>query len=480
MSTADWYLVQAIASGLPFYTAPDADANTTILRHVTTETMPFLIYDDKPIVVPAVGIPSAAALMTSLRRMSEFLQDQDGYVRGYIRACTIAFGKVQVEGAANAQSKRYFTAGFETSTACLPNPGGYNPLWQLLKLAPSSKASADYEQCWQAMTSFDGGDYLRCGVVTAALYSLGVSAVFHSINISGRELNAWANGTPSVSTNLLENLFTKPNDVVTIPLNLAAAGFAQQVTKSVLSPDCFTAINFCRNWVGQAALNDNTGWRQSFGLKIPYIYEPLSLQWILQKWPSLYGYSGIGPQVNLGVELIMSEVNEGNQFSIWQGDSKYLEVAASSRPYLYIPYGMLLCNTILQDLRVDAMPPFAFTPIYKSGGERAAYGPQLVNDVALQPEFYAQIFSIKVGALTYDHARGCVLGPVWLREQLPDQVWEFLTRQSDWKAAYAGFMGGPKPERIVSRYSIGMVSDLIVGGASRSAGRRGAPEEEEN
>lgn len=480
MSEADWFLVQALAAGLPYFNGPEADANHTIFRHITSSSQYFLIYDDKPIEQPAAGVPTAAAVIASIHRLSELTQDQNGMLRGYLRASTIAFGKLRTEGAAGAEERRFFTAGLETGQTRLPTPGGYNLLWQLLKIGPTPIPSGQLSRDLLALSSMDIGEHLRVGVISAALFGLGVSAALHSINISGRELNAWASATPCVSTNILNDLFRKDESMDTIPLYLAAVGFSQQATKCILSADAFHTNNFCGSWVGMAALNDNTGWRGAFGLHIPYIFEPMSLQWIIQKWPSIYGYSGIGPEVNLGPELIMSENADGNQFNFWQGDSKYLEIAAGPRPYIYIPYAGFLANIICQDQRLAQMPAFAYTPIYKSGGSRAALGPILIDDAAIRPPFYPDISTIKVGMITYDYARGCVLGPVWPRDRIDDRVWEFLTRTTNWKASFAGFLGGPRPERIVTPYAIGMASDLVVGGSSGAVRRPEAAEEEGN
>nr|UUV42476.1 MAG: RNA dependent RNA polymerase [Hameenlinna totivirus 3] len=465
MTAQDYSLIGAIGTGAPFFTGPPGDEQVPILRRVISPQIRFFVFDTQDFAVPAPAVLAAGQALASLRRLASMLNEEDAFVRGYIRACSIAFGKISGEGANRAAAVRWFTAGLETEQTELPRPGGYNPIWSLLKLGPSKTLAQTLSNDYVAMSSLDMGDYLRTGVVAAGLYSLGVSAVFHSMNLTGRELNGWANGTANLSSNILRDLFQVHPDMPSTTLNLAACSYVQQATKCVLSPEPFRTNSFCFDWTDQNPLVPATGWQAGWGVKIPYIYEPLSMQWIVDRWCSLYGFSNASPEISLGAEIVISDNANNNMVALWQGEKKYLEFAAGPAPYFHIAYSGLLANAIFQQRRFNALPGFVWTPIYRSSNAKASYG-QIINDPALQPTWYPDIFTMKVGSqVTYDYERGAVMGPVWPRRQLLPSNWEFLIRTENITAKYAGFVGSVRTPNLSTAFSTFRVSDLVIGGA---------------
>lgn len=276
---------------------PAGGNNELLLARFRFPTARFVLWRAGVIALPVV-IPAqtGAALFGQVNALATYLNCGDAAARGFTAASTIVNGLLYNEQT-NAPvppiepqfANRYFTAGLETGIVLLPAPQGSNFLWRILGLGAVHPDNDFFGEEWRSLSGMTANQGRHVGAATAVIYSLGVSAVLHSMNITGRELNHWQAQHDNPVKCILNGMMATEMRNEGNLLALFSCELSGMVTDMWISPDCFRAPR----WSGGEHNLPCNGlfslWGGAWPIAIPYVINPLHITWALTSWLDLWG-----------------------------------------------------------------------------------------------------------------------------------------------------------------------------------------------
>lgn len=157
----------------------------------------FVIWDNRPIPVRgAVLVLTSQEIKFTAENIAKTLDKRDEAVQGYVLAQTLLTGVTFGEPVIKQQGHkilRYITCGLETDMHLLPRPKGVNVLWTMLHVVKRTVNELPlFEAEFNRLASLSVHRRMCVGTVVAAMYRLGISAAFHSVNLTGRDITVWA------------------------------------------------------------------------------------------------------------------------------------------------------------------------------------------------------------------------------------------------------------------------------------------------
>lgn len=441
LSATDWQVIIALATGLPAFIRPANANQRTIASTFTSPPIQFLIYDDRPVVVPAAVAITAAQFLASLTRLATVLRAETCFVKGFIAASTYLCGVIAQHnlqppaGAAVVpapQLEQFFiTSGMEVRSIQLPRVTGSNFLWDVLGLVEDRLGKADWlalEDEWRALTGCDLDEYLAIQGGVAALYTTGVSTTLHQWNLSGRCLSAYTTivaGLPQAPVvPFLQYLFLARQKGEFMPLAKVACNMVGQFSAITIYSKSLQAANWCATGRDLNPPHEDTYWNAQWGRNIPYILNPLAIARFLVTVPATFGLSMPPMASDFQSAYVFTGPVDDVYFSAGLGDGEYNIRICSEAPFAHVPYGALAINFIHQHRRLPAAHVISFRQLVKASARRFDTVPEWLEGPQVQPDYHADLHHIAIGTMpTYDWFTQRVLVPHIRRINMAAHEW---------------------------------------------------------
>lgn len=441
LDPANMSFMRLMAQGAGYLQWPADHKYVPLLNSFDLPHVEFMTYGSEEIPEFPAPIPLTSALVLScLRQFAQHHHDKASMVRGFNMASMICNGRLHFEeavhggggcpAAAGGGHWRYFQATFETGACQLPRPVATNFLWSLIDLRGTAKQSPDFDAEHHLLCTQSAARLQLIGTLISAVYSLGVSALFHYYNIVGRELNIWA-GLPGCrdGAHQLQDYLDDVHNANVIGLRSVAQVFALQCTRFVFDPSSFCGAGSCfgagpNRFDGLAA---DTLWSGPWRYRVPYIWDPFALCPVLRGFCNLWGYMG-SPGAQCIVRAVVLSSRHGDDddddddadydaIDVAKADARYKEAARSATGNVYIDFGVLFLNALRQRTRNTAVWPIEY------GGYT---NPLPIIDA--EPDFVPVIdralYGYEIGTLlSYSYRRDMVLAACIRADALPPDVW---------------------------------------------------------
>lgn len=411
LSDEDINVLQLIAAGPQALNGVPGGPNSVIGSIVTPPILWSLLCEGAFVVPPMVDSTSLQILST-INKLGSVLCATTSQLKGFMRASTIVNGSVRPCGPLAARLYRYYTSTIEFNSVTLPTPRAHNFMWHLLGIEPARMDAPYFNEDVTQLRSLEPLVLDKTMIGVAGLMSIGVSSVFQTLNITGRELNSLgaAGGAVAQAANLIRSLICKGSGDRASILRLAC-GLIGQISTIVINPSTVLSPTWANQAIGVQAWAANEAWQGAFGLTIPYLVDPLCMAWLFDKWSHLWGVSAAGPSFDFHEELQTLGAPPDNGWYAEMGCDDYFERVKSTRPFSYIAYGSAAMTLQRQHLTANALNWDVTFSLYVKSGQRWR---QLGVDAAaaLQPQWDFDLQRMIPGTmLTFDWVRMAVLAP---------------------------------------------------------------------
>lgn len=318
-------------------------------------------------------------------------------------------------------------------------------MWDIMGVRPKYVVNPYFSEEWDTITKLSIRDRIYVGALATALYSMGVSAFLHNFNLTGREIRYWASPSDTM-TNLsftfTNELFYRLEGHTITGINAMAVNTVSQVTDMSINYKCFLGDAFCNSRSGLQNLTHLSAWQGAWGMNIPYIVRPESLQYLLKAWLSIWAISAPGASFDFKAEMFTSSDigTRGLYFS--KGESKYLLPWSHNRNMDHIPYGQLAINLLRQHFRFETEWIITYHAITPSTGQTTYEDNTAIEGNQYQPVYEEQVYQTIPGTIiTYDWERNCKLAPILLRRNVEDHEWrQILSSLSVTNSEWAGYI----------------------------------------
>lgn len=367
---------------------------------------------------------NAHQMQTFLHNIARTAGRQDELAKGFVRACCMSIVKVKrVKKDMKSKPTSFLVNSMSEVTGTnMPGFAGDNWIWQVLNLfAPVPEATAFLPEV-QSISNLLNREMRYTSLSIAATISLGYAHVFQTFNLTGTNLShCYRNDAAGRARDIVMNLsvVTAQNGIPNI--SRAACNWVAHASEMVVSQDAFVSAR----WSGQAltlALEDPIHtWRHLAPETIFYLIQPTAAMCVGLDFDSAWGYTQPGAKANFLRELI--EIGDGRYaWYAHEGCSTYRERAATQSPYLYVPYGAMALNAMMQEAR-RTIDNIRFTVFdHAIGGDRPFRGP-IVRPINANVIINNVLFFIRAGSIiTYDWRNATVLAPSIIREEQADEI----------------------------------------------------------
>lgn len=476
LDQADVNVMRALSIG-PVMWDLAANAVRPIHYWIAWEQFEWMIWHSGPTFNVGVADVPVGDLVNFAYKLAAIFDCHDALVRGFVKASTIVNGVV--ETCPSTDESYFIDAAMEISRISLPRPAGRNVIWTMITSTWvwDTKVEA-FSEDYNTLKDLTGLGWMQLSAASGAVISCAVSTSLNHFNIDGRALNDWAGRVPNRSTAFLRSYFQPPTGEDFLPIHNSVCLTILQTTGLALSLQCLKGFNFCNNWHGAPALPDDDGWRQRWARYVPYLVQPLALEWILVEFALEWGYSGPNPEITIKTELLVNGPADIRGFYIYMGDKQYYDAAQSCEASRYLSYGIHFINTLRGHYRDNTPLPFSYRGIQSLSGDSVLESANWIEDDDLQPEYIADLFCTRAGTIkTYDWLDGRVLGPVLRAARIAVADWRVWSHVYDHPiATYAGFSRRFAPEvseMAVNNYDIARMLGLT--GSSSASQTEAAP-----
>ncbi|UUV42283.1 MAG: putative capsid protein [Joutseno totivirus] len=392
---SDVQVMRALSNG-PSYILVD-EAERFIHKTITWQPIKWIIWESGPIVVPGAAALTTDQLFTFLHKLVLLLNAETDAVTGFIRAHSILNGRIVDNSNA---TRTWVTCSLEIERIYIPKPKGRNFLWNLLTSSYLMKwNNADFKEEYKCFLNFSYDEIILVGAIVASIYSLSVSAVFDNMNVSGKNLCEWAANDNVPVRNFLLNMFTARPNQGTIFLYSIACNIVPQFTGMKLSWLSFQTSRWCGGFTHRRTITQRAAWGNGWANNTPYMLRPEVLEWVIEKWLTIWGLSGASPSYDISNEMYQGGAEESQGFMCWMGDSKYLEASKCKNPFVKNPYSQTLITAVKQDWRNNESWVVSYRYIKPSSGVYVMMEPEYHTEAAWQPTYDANTYSIIAGTM---------------------------------------------------------------------------------
>nr|QRW41700.1 MAG: capsid protein [Stinn virus] len=477
LTAMDFNVLQLLAQGVNYIHLQN-NAVRFVHQLMHSEAIYFAVYQEGVAAIPQPALPTCSDVIASMRRIARLLQAEDDYVRGYVRAHSLINGKVH----ATETQTQYISAGLEIERVRMSKPVGASLVWTMLSNRwDNVDNEADLFEEYRELEAMPYSVSMRVGSVIAGMYGLGVSSSLHRVNMGGRCLNVWGRRVAGDVTSALDHI-TEADVATGAPtLVRSAASLVTSMSGYVLSWRAFRMSSWCG---GLRHLNqvcpNHRYWSQIWARYVPYVVRPESLGWALSSLLSVWGLTGLFPNLHIDSEIIEGVIPNMQLLATFKGDSTWEVIANSNQPFMYFEYPVHVLNVLYQHLRWPVVVPVSFRT-YTTG-----VAGQVFPDVAyyegddFQPQFDGETRSIIPGTLlsySWEHDR--FLGACLRRLRMDPAYWLQLSTMKPIEAACAGMeLRRPAEKTHVPPRRINLRN--ILGGGEGEAAAATAPTGQEN
>ncbi|UUV42322.1 MAG: putative capsid protein [Palkane totivirus] len=310
---------------------------------------------------------------------------------------------------------------------------GYNPIWDMMKM-PRPRDAIDplLEGDGLVLGGMESDLQMKTGFIIGGLLSVCSGVVWHSINVTGRELNGWASGQGSEISTYMRQILQASRDGITAPYYQMVIGVWQQLISTKMTSTfmrCCSTFSGCDGPIEDINF-DGSWWQGTWELSIPYIVEPISISWAYNKWCDYWGYIGPKPRVNFSHDLVVGGAADAEYISFNRDEPKYVAAASSDFPFDFIAYGVIMINIIRQYFDAEEVWPITFREVSVCKAGAGDLGPP--REDMWQPDFFADFPLIIAGRMiSFDHKRQSVLVPGLTRETLGGNNFYTIVRMGE-------------------------------------------------
>nr|UUV42562.1 MAG: capsid protein [Kuusamo totivirus 2] len=321
----------------------------------------------------------------------------------------------------------------EVKTIQVQRVRGHNPLWDMMKMhRPRDAIDPLLEADGLVLGGMASDLQMRTCYVIGALLSVCSGVVWHSMNVTGRELNGWASGQGSEISTYMRQLLQATNDGCIAPYYQMVVGVWQQLVSTRLTS---TFMRCCSMFSGsqepyEDIASPDSWWQGTWPLYIPYTLEPISLSWAYTHWCDYWGYIGPKPRVNFSHDLVIGGADDAEYISFHRDEPKYMAAASSDFPFDFIPYGVIMINILRQyfDPEEDWVITFREIRVCRAGSGDL----EPPREDMWQPEYFQLMPIMSAGKMiSFDHERQSVIVPGLTRETLTVGNFYTLIRMGD-------------------------------------------------
>ncbi|UUV42235.1 MAG: putative capsid protein [Hanko totivirus 8] len=422
ITTSDISVMNAIAAGPDYIRIPE-DGARFIHKTISWKPILWVVWESGAVVLPGAGTVTTSMLITFLYKITELLNAHLDAVTGFVRAHSILNGVVVAN---QDKTKTWITGTLEVERIYIPKPKGKNFIWNVL--------TSEYEYTWKVddfkeeyrcILNFTTDEMIQVGCLVSGTYSLAVSSMLDNFNITGNNINSWANNTNTPVNNFLYKMFRARPDQETIFLFSLACNAVPQFCGMKVAWQCFQTSRWSGGFTHRRNLGANAAWGRNWGNWSPFLMRPETMEFVIEKWLSTWGITAAGASYNISHEMYSSGNADAQGLMLWMGDDKYTEMMLTSTPFMKNPYGQMLTNLIKQEWRVA--DPWIVSYRYLKMGARdtVLVDPEYHVDEAWQPGTDPATFSTITGSwptFKWDTMEGMAptimrndMGAIWYR-----------------------------------------------------------------
>jgi hypothetical protein len=435
---AELAFISVLASGGPIVTSP-AGQRRSVLQYVTTAMIPMAVYHNDALRIPAL----AAARWTSvrvevlMRKLATHLDEEEAWLQGYMRACTVVRGvhtvwAAEAEGdAAPVMTRRWVNSLLEISGTSWPLPGGTNPMWQWAGIKPIFVKNIGSAEEIAALGSMSVHESVSTAHIIGQLLSTGVTNVFIKLNITTDILTDrfWGvlnSDAMELMRTLLASKSNEAPSLVDCPMLIrAAANWVSDYSGMSIDWSHFTTVV----WNNRDSAADDMA---PEGIRMwtllaagaPRIGSVLCTGFLLDSFPDIWCVLAPNVTADTGEDIVHGVAPR--YWSAAMGEDLYGSYASSNAAYAYVTYGATLLGVLRQQLEIDDNWPVQvrqFNQVMRQG--RTAPGARV--DPVVPVEWIDVLGVVQPGTLqTYDWGNRAVLAPEMTEDVLGNGTFQFL------------------------------------------------------
>lgn len=259
-------------------------------------------------------------------------------------------------------------ACFELGSTQIPHPRFYNVMWMVMILddtiSPTSWWRIDYE----SLVSLRKRDIYITSAVIGALLSMGFSSVLDLANISGKDLQYYVCGQGYMTGELMQELTISRDKRTENCMWCESAIFAiNEIAKVTFNPDMLYMRNFAREWDGYQPKNVAHGYSALSWTSAPYIMRVLSVSWLINRFPSIWGIGTPHITADLTKEIVLYGRAERRGWHSEEGCALIKDIITTNAFFVNVPYALAVLTTLLQHERpIDDLPELECTAYNRS------------------------------------------------------------------------------------------------------------------
>lgn len=341
---------------------------------------------------------------------------------GLIRAATLLTVRIKTVRDKGRTSSFMLNAANEVQGTTMPRVMGENWMYRVMHYAPNIIVSAPFKPEVNAIISTP--PYMRRNIaLTAALVvSLGFAHVMHSFNLTGTQLSCAYRDVPDNSAmSLIQQLIMGNTIHGVAPISIAAVNYVSGISTFSICADTFYGSLWSSTALTQSIADRIQTWRHLFPRCIPYFVQPLVVFFLSTLWDEKWGYCRPGVQAEFYKELTPINDRLDRQWHAAIGDSMYVTRARSNRPYIYVPYGNLSMNLMMQQARENLQRLRWQYIAHQTSAFPIVERPVLDQNIVIP--FLDILFAYHAGYIvTYDWARNRVIAPALTLEEQNGEV----------------------------------------------------------
>lgn len=310
--------------------------------------------------LPAIADYTAEEMRATLvhiaRSRGEMQQLALGFVKALALVCTREHARPRVPNI-----NYWFTCTLEPfSHFRWQAPSDSNPIYRWLNAMKADEVELVPRDEIRVLEQGTASVLLQYAIAAGALLSLGVSLALNSQNLSGTFLNGVANGAllPMAQVHTFGQSLIRPQPATGVPaLFSIACAEITHVSSIVFQPMAFRQGGWACAMTQMAGVTANNWWAGVWEFRVPYLIEPYSTSWMLERWPYAFGIFEGHVTLDIRTDCILSGAMAGWYAS--KGCASYKAIAmggSKTNPWVYENYGLAVLNAICQESRRAAPP----------------------------------------------------------------------------------------------------------------------------
>lgn len=375
-----------------------------------------------PVDIPQNVNIAASDMLEFINWLTTSFGRQKCCATGMIRAASMLTVRVKTVKTKGQVTSFMLNSANEVQGTTMPRPMGENWMYRIMRFAPEIIVSAPFRTEVNAIISTPS--YMRRNLALAAalVTSLGFAHVLHYFNLTGTQLScAYRDMPENVAMPVIQQLIMGNNVHGVPPISTGAVNYVSQISGFSVCADAFYGSLWSGTALTQAIAERVQTWRHLFPRCIPYFVQPLVIVFMPILWDEMWGYVRPGVQAEFSKELTPINDRLDRQWHAAIGDQTYMQRAQSDRPYVYVPYGNLCLNLMMQQAREQLLRVRWQYIAHQHSNMPIVERPVIDNNVVL-PVLDVLLSYFAGYIITYDWARCRVIAPALTLEEQNGEV----------------------------------------------------------